>query len=150
LNAQCLVYILGIGGIWNIGLSCVVMHNSEWKISFLWTFFTIFVGVFSSQVRIFLPQISIPWWESCAVCCRGQGRTSCPLPRGSAGGAVGRALGEMVWTSGPWLSWGGMCNYCGNYLYNYLWFQRLALTIHLLTGFNCWTWSWGYAIYKEG
>jgi len=40
-----------------------------------------------------------------------------PIATGLSGRRCRRALGEMVWTSGPssGLSWGGMCNYYGNY-----------------------------------
>ena len=100
LWAQCLVYIMGVGGIWNTGLSYVVMHNSEWKFSFLWIFFTFFIFYWcvvlsgknfspldldSLMEFLYDPVAVVAAW----VCCRGQGRTSCPLPRGSVGGDVG-------------------------------------------------------------
>ena len=56
-----------------------------------------------------------------------------PIATGLSGRRCRRALGEMVWTSGPssGLSWGGMCNYYGNYLKNYLWFQRSQVRVKL-------------------
>jgi hypothetical protein len=43
LWAQCLVYIMGVGGIWNTGITCVVMHSSERKFSFLRNFLLFFL-----------------------------------------------------------------------------------------------------------
>lgn len=54
--AQCLVYIMGVGGIWNTGVSCVVMHNSEWKFSFLrfFAFFLVWQPPFDLNITKFI------------------------------------------------------------------------------------------------